>query len=442
MKLMLFVLADSGLLCLQILLALLLNAGLLWMVVRWLRQLRQEPRVGGWVMPTLALKLVATAISVFFISEDALLFQLWAGRMTQQLWLAPMAWLQMLGQDTFSMGRWHLVYHGFSNTLFLMKVLSVLNLASGGWRGLNALYLSLFSFWGGWTLVRAVARLWPAARPGGVVIGFLLWPTVVYWTSGLTKESLLVGSGAALLAWVLRLCYAPATVRGRWGWWLMLPLLVWLHFKMRFFFAAVLLGALAGLGLIRVVQRLGGARYRPTQVLLLLGLLSAGAWAASEVSPVFRLNKFTSQLQRNYSELLETSRNRPHLEYPTLTPTTESVLQNAPAAIANAVTRPWPWEGGGLYSIAGLENVLLFGLLLLALGAAVRGRSGQLPFALTLALLVYCLLLAALLGLSTPNMGTLNRYRVAFLPFLVLLLTQNDYFCGLLQRLKRLQIPR
>lgn len=422
-------------------LALLLNAALFWMVAKWLRQLRQEPRVGGWVWPTLALKLVATGISVLFISEDALLFQLWAGRMAMQLWQQPAAWLHMLGQDAFYFGRWHLVYHGFSNTLFLMKLLSVLNLASGGWRWLNALYLSLFSFWGGWTLVRTVARLWPEARPGGVVIGFLLWPTVVYWTSGLTKESLLVGSGAALLAWVLRLCYAPGSVRGHWGWWLLLPLLAWLHFKMRFFFAAVFLGALAGLGLIRVVQALGGARRWVLQLLLLLGLLSAGAWAASEVSPVFRLNKFTSQLQRNYSELLETSRSRPHIEYKTLTPTTESVLQNTPAAIANAVTRPWPWEGGGLYVVAGLENVLLVGLLVLALAATGRGRGGQLPFAVVLVLLVYCLLLAALLGLSTPNMGTLNRYRVAFLPFLVLLLTQNHHFCSLLQRLKRLQIP-
>jgi hypothetical protein len=34
-------------------------------------------------------------------------------------------------------------------------------------------------------------------------------------------------------------------------------------------------------------------------------------------------------------------------------------------------------------------------------------------------LLLYCLLLAAFIGLSTPNLGTLNRYRSVLLPWLL-----------------------
>ncbi|WP_152981541.1 hypothetical protein [Hymenobacter sp. AT01-02] len=420
----------------RIILALLLNAALLGGLLVWLRRQHQKPRIGGWVLPTLLLKLATTGLSVRFMSEDSYLFTMWARRMTVQFWQQPKAWLQMLGQEEFHFGSWHLIYHGFSNTLFMMKVLSMLNVVSGGVVWLNALYLSLFSFWGAWTLACTIGRLWPAARPGGVVIGFLLWPTVVYWTSGLTKESLLVGSGAALLAYVLQLYY-PLLSGRQWQKVALVILLGWLHFKMRFFFAAVLLGVLAGLGLIRVLQRLTGTRRRMPQLLLMVGLLSAGAWAASEISPAFRLNKFTSQLQRNYTDLLAISRNRPHLEYPTLAPTTESVLRNAPAAIFNATTRPWPWEGTSLlYLIAGMENALLAALLLLAAWAVVQRRSGKLPFGVMLALLLYCLLLAILLGLSTPNLGTLSRYRVAFLPFLLLLITQNEYFCGVVKRLR------
>ncbi|RSK33238.1 hypothetical protein [Hymenobacter metallilatus] len=419
----------------RLLLALTLNTGLLLLFWRWLPRVRTLPVVGRWVLPTLALKLLATGLSVWLISEDARYFMLWSVRMTEQLTQAPGQWLPMLFQDEFRWGTWELVFHGLSNTFFLIKLLSVLNLASGGSTLLNGCYLSMFSFVGSWELVRQLQRHWPAASPGAAVVAFLIWPTVVYWTSGLTKESLLVGSGALVLALVVHLGYG----RPQRQIWPVLALLCigWLHFKMRYFFAVMLFGTLAGLGGIRVLQRLGAARSRLGQAVVLVGLLLSGAWVASEVSPVFRANKFTSQLQRNYSDLLRSSRKRPHLEYPDLRPTTESVVQHTPAAVLNSLSRPWPWEGGnGLYSIAGLENLALLVVLAVAVLAVGPGRAGQLPFGLVLALLLYCGILAALLGLTTPNLGTLNRYRVTFLPFLVLLALQNDYAAQLLRRLR------
>ncbi|QJX48417.1 hypothetical protein HMJ29_16410 [Hymenobacter taeanensis] len=401
----------------------------------WLVRLRRIPQLGDWLIPTLVLKGVATALSVVLLSGDSRYFLVWAQRMTDQLWQQPTAWLHMLTQDEFHFGTWHLVFHGFSNTFFIMKVISVLNLASGGNVWLNSCYLSLFSFWGSWELVRMLRHLWSTTVARGAVGGFLLWPTIVYWTSGLTKESLLVGSGALVVASVLQLCYGKTSSTPRLL--LVLAVVALLHFKMRFFSAAALLGVLSGLCLIRTMQQLGGARHRLTQVVLLVSLLAGGAWAASEVSPAFRLNKFTSQLQRNYSELLRSSRNRPHLEYPTLAPTTESVLQNAPRAVANVLTYPRPWEGGGfLYVIAGLENILLLVLLLVAVASLTERQRGLLPFAVVLSLLVYCVLLAALLGLTTPNLGTLSRYRVSFLPYLLLVVLQNSYVARLQRRLE------
>ncbi|SDX60998.1 hypothetical protein [Hymenobacter psychrophilus] len=410
----------------KITIALLLNTGLLWLLWRWLRRVRPLPQVGRWVLPTLALKLLVTAFTLVKLTEDALYFMDWSRRMTDQLWQAPGQWLQMLPTDEFHWQGAALVFHGFSNTLFLVKLLSVLNLASLGSAGLNALYLSVFSFVGSWELVRQLRRLWPEAVPLAAVGAFLLWPTVLYWTSGLTKESLLVGSGALVLAAVLRLAYGPPAGRG----WVVAGLLAaaLLHFKMRYFFAVVLFGVLAGLGLIRVLQQLGLARHRLVQAALLLGLLAGGGWAAGEVSTLFRPNKFTSQLQRNYTVLLRASANRPHLHYPNLQPTTASVLQHAPLAALNTLVRPWPWEGDSVrYVAAGLENLLLLTLLGVALMAIMRGHAGRLPFAVVAALLLYCLLLAALLGLTTPNLGTLSRYRTTFLPFLLLLLLQNNY---------------
>lgn len=408
----------------QLLVALMLNSGLLLLLWRWLRPRLAEPLVGRWLRPLLALKVLACAVATYFIGGDPLYYLYWSRAFNQQLWADPVAWLHTLASDEFHFGGLHLVFHGFSNTLFFIKLLSGLQLAANGSAFLLGLYCSLFCFVACWELVRAVVRAWPATPAGAVLVGFLAWPSVVYWTSGITKESLLVGSGAAVAALVMGWLYGGRPVRfATLGLALVLAVL---HFQMRFFFAGLLLAVLSGLGLLRVAERLLGGPRRWLAVLLMAGWLLGGAWALGEISPVFSLNKFTSRLLINYHTLQQNSAHGPHLEYPNLRPTGESLLQHTPQAIAATLSRPWPWEGNGLlYVVAGLENLLLLALLLWAAAETARRRAGHLPFAAVLALLVYCLLLAALLGLSTPNLGTLNRYRVALLPYLLWLALQH-----------------
>jgi hypothetical protein len=155
----------------------------------------------------------------------------------------------------------------------------------------------------------------------------------------------------------------------------------------------------------------------------------------SEVTFVFRTNRITLQLLRNYNQLSRESEGKPRIVFAEFRPTTESALRNAPQAAWEALSRPWFWEGGALYKVAGLENLALLVVLAVAVVATLRGRAGQLPFALVLALLFYCIALAVLLGLSTPNLGTLNRYRAALLPFVLWLALQNDYAARVLRRL-------
>ncbi len=309
----------------------------------------------------------------------------------------------------------------------------MLNLASLDNPWLNGLYLSLFCLGACWRLVRTLAQVLPATPPGAALIGFLVWPTVVYWSAGITKESLVLGSAAGLVAVLLRWLYghAPLSI----GSVLTFGLLAGLQFKMRYFFAALLFVALAGLVVVRVGQLLGGAQRRRVIIGLFAATIGLGTWVGSEVSLLFRLNRITTQLARNYNVLSEKSAGRPRIEFPEFKPTLASAARNAPQAVGEALTRPWFWEGDWQYRLAGLENLLLLAVLGVALAATLRGRPGQLPFALGLAFGCYCLLLAALLGLSSPNLGTLSRYRAALLPFLLWLALQNDYAARALRRL-------
>ena len=440
----------------RILLVLLINAALLAVLLPWLRRQWQWAGAGGWrvvLVAGLALRVGLGVARNWHPKADAA-FMSFVGRIvTAQLCQHPAeAWsiltraVTVLPKGTAS---YEFVYQNTSNTWILMKILGVLNLATFSSDGLNALYLSLFAFIGCWQLVRQLADTFPATPAAAGAVAFLLWPSVWFWATGISKEAVLLGSGAWLTAQVVGYIYRPATARplaarAQAGWWLGTAALAGLHFGMRYFFAVPLLGVLGGVALGQQLRRFGWGRYRWSQVVALAAVVGAGLWLAPQMSKAFSLNKFTNQVVSVYAFEVAHSVGSPHFEYPHLRPTLASMAAHAPLAVANALTRPWLGESGQpLYVAAGLENAALLLLLVLAVWASVRGRAGRLPFGLGLGLSILCVTLAFLIGLTIPNLGSLNRYRCDLLPFLLLLLLQNDYAAAGLRRLglSRPEIP-
>ena len=405
--------------------ALLLNALLLASFGWWLRrEYRQAaPGLRGWLLPALAGRLVLTAFSATHPSPDAKYMSFWGAGVTASFWQHP-ASLALWQAPEVRAGGQVLAKYGLSNTVFFSKLLALLNLASLGSLAVNALYLSLFCFAGCWLLVRTWGQLFPGTQRAAVV-ALLLWPTVQWWTAGISKETVLLGSETALVALVLRHLYGPGrgaaaglrdAVAGL--------VLAWLAFRMRYFFALPLLGGLAALAAVRLATRRGwlGAGWRPQVLALLAGLAVGGALAAYVVGRLLPAGFFPQQVVEIYQHGVATSPGRPHLSYPHLQATAGSLLRHAPLAILNVFARPWFTDFQGIqYVGVFLENLLLLALLLRAAWAARRGQLRRLPVALVVVLVLYSVLLAAFIGLSTPNFGTLSRYRAALLPWLLLL---------------------
>jgi hypothetical protein len=440
----------------RLVVALVLNAALLALVLPWLRrEWRMAPQPLRRVqLPALGLRLLTGAIGGLHLTKDTYWMSELGMSLTNLLWADPGSLGHYLLGDSYRLAGWNLVHYGTassifitSNSFFISKLLVFINLFTLGANWLNGAYLSLFVFVGSWKLVRVMAQHFPAIPAGAGAVSLLLWPTVLAFASGVRKETLLLGSGTWLLALVLQELYSkpagleagapgPRRMAARVANGVLLVLLALLHFKVRYFFAAPLLGVLCGLAVIRLAQRTGFAMSRLAQATLLVGVLVAGLWLGAQLATVISVNKFTSQLIAIYNHHLGVSAGKPHFEYPDLQPTGESALQHAPLAIWNTLSRPWLGESRELpYILAGLDNLALLALLGLAGWSIIRRRPGNLPFALGLALTVHCLLLAFLIGLSTPNLGTMHRYRSGLLPLLLLLLLQNDYAAALLRRI-------
>jgi hypothetical protein len=96
-----------------------------------------------------------------------------------------------------------------------------------------------------------------------------------------------------------------------------------------------------------------------------------------------------------------------------------SVLKAIPMGIINSLTRPWPFEiKNFLFVPAVLENITFLVLIFLAI--LKRNQVGKISFNFIFFCFLFTFLLYAIIGISTPILGALVRYKIPAMPFLVI----------------------
>lgn len=405
------------------------NLVLLLLLAYWLRYQHRiaAPALRPWLLPALAGRLLLSGVSLSHPSPDFLVLAQGGPTLATSLAAGPaQLWLFLQG-NRLPLGTHTGIYYPWSNTLFFNKILTLLSLPAGGRLWAAGLYLSLLCFTSCWCFVRQLYRVLPQVPPAAAAVAFLAWPSVIWWTAGLTKETAFVGAATGVAALAMPAIYGARPGDGATlGRWLLAGLLAWIMIRLRYYFALPLLGGWLVLGLHAHWHRLRGEAF------LLLALAGSVPiqFGGQHFSPAY----FRREIIANAQHGQRTSLARPHAGFFNWEPTPAGLLRVAPVAVGQVLLRPWPGESARWpYVVAGLENMALLGLVLLAAAAGWRGRPGRLPLGLTLLLALYTLLLAAIIGLSTPNFGTMSRYRTMLLPWLLLLLLQNDYARALLR---------
>lgn len=123
------------------------------------------------------------------------------------------------------------------------------------------------------------------------------------------------------------------------------------------------------------------------------------------------------------------------IDIPPLEPTAASVLQTAPVGILNTLLRPYPTEAKNVMMLASAaENLLVVLLLVILLWHTNRQQVHHLN--LVLFLLTFALAYFALIGMCTPVLGNLTRYRAPLLPVFLLAFVINVQSPAILHRLR------
>jgi len=324
---------------------------------------------------------------------------------------------------------WNLGYFNDENNYMVTKIVAVLSFFTFGKYMVINLFFSMISFSGVWRLYRFFYGLYPHLHKQ-LAVAILYLPTFVFWSSGILKDPICTGAMGWLTYSLYEMFYhKKALIKNTIiviiaGFFLVNLKIYILVSYVPFFFLFLIL---KNVNLIKnaFVRLLIGPA-------LIIGCVIAGqqvikkfekelgGYAAEGIAKQIKHQQETYQQQAaagigesNFSLGVDFDGSM------------TSMLKMAPAAIMATLYRPFIWESAKVSTmLSSLES-----LALMIFTLSILFKVGPRTFLRTIVkdpTITYCFLFALLfalfVGATTPNFGTLCRYKIPCMPFYVIAL--------------------
>ncbi|MCU0395335.1 MAG: glycosyltransferase family 39 protein [Chitinophagaceae bacterium] len=290
----------------------------------------------------------------------------------------------------------------------VVKLAALCNLLSGRNYYVNLLFFNLIVLYGQVGIALIWSRFFRIRRPEWMVAAIVLWPSVLFWSSGFHRDGLMLHA----MGWALWLSYRifrqrRASLLQAAGWILHVGFL----FVLRNYLAIVLVAGM----LLALVYYYSNHRIRTITALLVIGV--AGLLLLSYWAPSLSLPYMLARRQAEFLALEGGSRVSPL----PLQEGWSGLLHSLPAALFRAFAAPLPW--GGLKTMewpVALENACWL-LSLLPAARLVHTYFGT--DKARMAWIICCLWVVVVIGLITgltiPFVGAIARYKSLLWPLMV-----------------------
>ncbi len=288
-----------------------------------------------------------------------------------------------------------------------IRINTLLRFVSLGYYNVHAIIFSFLSFIGLTALLKLFIDDLKEKR-NLLYIGVYFLPSVVFWGSGLLKDSLIFFATGITL-YQLNKLFVNKTGKLFHGFFFILSFSFLMVIKFHNYILMV------PLCFAYIVSKLYGKRkwliFISSVVVYYVVLIKI-----YYLLPGYGLIDLLSKKQNEFIILAEQSRAQSQIQLTELTPNFWNAIANTPEALYHSFFRPWFWESKSPFILlAGFENMVI--LLLIAfcfLGFNAKTKITSL-FLLSL---FYVFSLFELIGLVTPVMGAMVRYKSQALPFL------------------------
>ena len=326
------------------------------------------------------------------------------------------------------------IYAEQPRAFFFVKILSFLNIFAFDDYWVMSAYLSLFSFAGLWRLSKVLINYFHLPS-FAVLFSFFVFPSVVFWSSGILKESVSMGCIAFIVYYTILFAHGLRAIK--WYEYTFIALFIVVLVGLKYYYFAVLAPVLLAYISVVLIQKNIIKQKDNVLTIILFGILfCVFILLATYIHPNLSLQNFVQALYNNYVATLYASIGRQVFVFLNFSPSLLSMIPYIPKAILIGLFRPWPGDITGVVfsKFVYIENGVIIVLTLTSLYAWVKNKY---PVSLSaVAVTTYVVLLATLLTFASPNWGTLSRYKVVFMPFFLLLITSfNPIFIYLSKKI-------
>lgn len=300
----------------------------------------------------------------------------------------------------------------FSNNRLIIRYLAIINIFTFGSYYADMVLTIFLSFTGlFWIFKFFNSKI--KNRTWIIFVIIFFFPSISFWSSGILKESLLIFTLGLLIncgnyALRNRKPIARSII-------VIISLIV--IYNIKAFILLILLPPL-----IAYIWNF----YKPNKRIIIpyFIMLFIAFSFASESNKIMKTGVFDLLVDKQLSFTeIAIQQNAKSLISPILfNPNTKSVVINSPIALVNSLFRPMPWEANNLQMYASsIENIFILIIILLIVIFPNKKIENKNIFWFGL---IFSISYLVIIGLSTPVLGAISRYRIPALIFMLLSMVQ------------------
>ncbi len=329
--------------------------------------------------------------------------------------------------ETFEFSQ-HIWYYRDTHSYLVVRITAFFDLFTFHTYSATALFFAVFSFSGLWAFYLALVSKYGSKNPW-IAVSILFIPSAIFWGSGILKDTITLGA----LGWLVYACIHIIEKRERGTkFWIIAFLSGYLIFSIKVYIIICFVPIIFIWVYWKNIRKLKNTITKVIVAPLLLAVFGLIGF--------FSMLQISSESQR-YS--IDTIAERAAItaydirygwgarvegqggyDLGLIDGSWQSMIKLMPAAINVSLYRPYLWEARNpLMLLTALESLLIFVLTVFTLISGKWKEVFDDPFLIFC--LVFSLLFAFAVGVSTYNFGTLMRYKIPLVPFYMLVLVAN-----------------
>ena len=299
----------------------------------------------------------------------------------------------------------------FHENRFIIRLNALMIFVSHENIHVHTIFFCFLSFLGCMMLLKLFQYFLEPGKKKWVLLS-VLFPSFLFWTSGGLKESIIVLGLGLLLYGFLFIRERGITAI------LLLILGISILLVTKYFLLICLLPAMAAYYILKsreafkpVILKYAGVAILTLIVLQLIAPIGNG----------INFARIISKKQRNAVNEAKYLKAGSYTEVPKVDSTIVSVVVHLPTGLWDSMMKPYPWQSKNpLMLLSAAENIVL--LLLLALAILYHDRKMRYDYNVLLFMILSVVLYFSIIGIMTPVLGNLVRYKAVMMPVLIFIL--------------------